>query len=360
MNVPARVRLLLVGAPLRWVHGAAHGAETDRRVVLVEWTATDGTVGWGECPTLSSVGYVTETTARAWAALRDLLVPAALGGRRAEALHCPAATAALADAELDAELRRRGVSLRSHLGGSRRSVRWTAVIAAVDATPASVAGRAVDAVRDGASMVKVKIRPGADVEVLTAVIDAIGDVPVAADANGSYRSYDELVLVDRLGLAYLEQPVSHELPWTTLSEVAMTLSTPVALDESLRGPADLEHALATCAADVMSIKPSRMGGVAGAAAAARRAAGAGSEVFVGGMLELGVGRAAALAIASLEECGLPTDVGPTRRYVERDVTVPVVTTPDGTIEVPDGRGVGVEPLAASLELMTIDEVVLGD
>lgn len=360
MSVPARVRLLLVSAPLRWPHAAAHGVETDRRVVLVEWTSVDGVVGWGECPTLSSAGYVTETTARAWTALRDRLVPAVLAGRRPDARHCPAAAAALADAELDAELRLRGVSLRSHLGGSRRSVRWTAVIAAVDDAPEVVAARAAAAVVDGASMVKVKVRPGADVEVLGAVVDAVGAVPVAADANGSYTSHDELVEVDRLGLAYLEQPVSHEHRWETLAEVRAALSTPVALDESLRGLADLERAVEARAADVVSVKPSRMGGVVAAAAAARRAEGAGLGVFVGGMLELGVGRAAALAVASLDVCGFPTDVGPTHRYVDPDVTGPVATTADGMLEVPEGPGVGVAPVEARLTSMTVDEVVLGD
>lgn len=360
MTPPARVRLLLVGAPLRWSHAAAHGAETERRVVLVEWTAQDGTVGWGECPTLSTAGYVTETTAEAWAGLRDRLVPSVLAGRKAEAGPCRAAAAALADAQLDAELRGRRISLRSHLGGERRTVPWTAVVAAVDEAPGSVAARAAAAVADGASMVKVKIRPGADVGPLTAVIDAVGDVPVAADANGSYAAADELAEVDRLGLAYLEQPLSHRCTWGALAQVRGALSTPVALDESLGGPVDLERMIQADAGDVVSVKPSRMGGVAVAAAAARRAAGAGLGVFVGGMLELGIGRATALAVASLEACDLPTDVGPTRRYVDPDVTAAVGTVADGAVEVPEGPGVGVEPTSAALAAMTIDEVVLGD
>lgn len=360
MNPPARVRLLLVAAPLRWHHVAAHGLEAERRVVLVEWTAVDGSVGWGECPTLSEPGYVTETTAEAWAALRIRLVPALLAGRRPETDGCPAAAAALVDAALDAELRGRGTSLRSHLGGTRRSVRWTAVIAALDATPDVVAARAASAVDEGASMVKVKIRPGSDVDLLRTVIDTVGAVPVAADANGSYTSPEQLAVVDQLGLAYLEQPVSHVHPWEHLAGVCSALSTPVALDESLRRPSDLDRALETRAADVVSIKPSRMGGLAAAAVAARRATTAGLGVFVGGMLELGVGRAGALAVASLEACDLPTDVGPADRYVDPDVTAPLGTTVDGTMAVPDGPGIGVEPTAPALESMTVEEVVFGD
>lgn len=358
MSCPARVRLLLVAAPLRWQHVAASGVETERRVVLVEWTAADGTSGWGECPTLAEPGYVLESTAAAWAGLRDHLVPQVFSGTWPDGGRFPAAAAALADARLDAQLRASGVSLRAHLGATRRSVRWTAVVAAIDSGADECAARAVEAVRDGASMVKVKVRPGADVDVLTAVREAVGAVPVAADANGSYPSPESIAGVDDLGLAYLEQPMTHEASWEDLARVRSALETPVALDESIRSPEHLAAAVAIGAADIVSVKPARVGGIAAAASMASAAEAAGLGVFVGGMLELGIGRAGALAVAALDACGLPTDLGPTRRYVNPDVTADVVTDAGGSVVLPEGAGIGTAPDPDRLESMSIDEIVI--
>ena len=80
--------------------------------------------------------------------------------------------------------------------------------------------------------------------------------------------------------------------------------------------------------------------------------------FVGGMLELGVGRATAAAVAALAACSLPTDLGPSARYVADDVTDPVLTDGDGRLVVPAGPGLGVEVRADRLAAVTLDCVEL--
>ena len=350
--------------PLVRPHRAAHGEESDREVVLVEWTAHDGEVGWGECPTLSHPGYVIGTTDEAWRTLVGELGPSVTsgswspdgaegdgGGART------AAVAALRDARLDAGLHRRGISLCEHLGATRSTVPRCVVLADLGADPGALAQRAVAARDGGASMVKVKIAPGHDAEVITAVRAAVGDLPVAADANGSYREPAELAEVDRCGLAYLEQPFGVGVDWGELASAHRQLRTPIALDESLGSPAAAQQAIAADALDVVSVKPSRLGGIDAAAGVVRLAAGAGLPVFVGGMLELAVGRAGAVALAAMEGCSLPTDLGPSAVYVAPDIADPLVLDDRGRLVVPVGPGLGRRPDPARLRDATVDEVV---
>ncbi len=350
--------------PLVRPHRAAHGLESEREVVLVEWTDRDGEVGWGECPTLSHPGYVIGTTDEAWGTLVGELGPKVAsgswsvddvgdtgGGART------AAVAALRDARLDAGLRRRGVSLSEHLGATRATVRRCVVLADLGGDPGALALRAAAARDGGASMVKVKIAPGHDAEVITAVRAAVGDLPVAADANGSYREPGQLAEVDRCGLAYLEQPFSAAAEWDELASAHRRLRTPIALDESLGSPDATRRAIEAGALDVVSVKPSRLGGIEAAAGVVRLAAAAGLPVFIGGMLELAIGRAGAAALAAMAGCSLPTDLGPSDAYVAPDIAEPLVLDDRGRLVVPAGPGLGRRPDPARLRDDTVDEVV---
>jgi O-succinylbenzoate synthase len=359
---PAQVKDALelhrVRVPLRRGHHWAQGRELDREVVLVGWTRA-GVTGWGECPTLTSAGYATETTEEAWQALVHELGPASLAGRTASVGGVVAASAALADARLDARLRTNGLSLVEHLGARRRSVPRTAVLADLAASPAQLADRADAAAAAGARLVKVKIAPGHDELVLAEVAAALeGRAGLAADANGSYSEVADLAGVDAAGLVYLEQPFDPSLPLDELVALHAALRTPIALDESLVDLAAVRAAVELGAADVVSVKPARLGGVQVAAAAVELAAAAGVRAFVGGMLELGIGRSTAAAVAALDGCTLPTDLGPSSAYVSTDVCEPVVVDGDGDLVVPDGEGCGRVPDPARLVEVAVDVVRL--
>ena len=328
--------------PLLRVHRSARSTETSRESVLVRVQHASGDCGLAECPTLSEPGYVTETTEQAWTALRTELVPRALRGEPCSAPSAPAASAALADALLDARLRAAGVSLSSWLAGggnTRRSVPWCAVLTDVAAGVGQVLREAERALDAGAAMLKVKF---ADPDALTESVVALTarfDVPVAADANGSLDPASAAGL-DGLGLVYVEQPLPHAVALDDLAALCGQMVTPVCLDESLDSVGALTRALQAGALDVASLKPARLGGVEAAAGAAALCGDAGVQCFVGGMFELGVGRAAALALASLPGCTLPTDLGPSGRYFVRDVCEPLRTDALGCVQVPRGAGVG--------------------
>ncbi len=356
---PSRLRFVRVEVPLRNAHHSAREAELVRDVVLVEWTRADGISGWGECPTLGTDAYVTGSTDAAWEALTTSVGPASLGGRPIADTGPVAAVGAVRDARLDAWLRSQGMSLASHLASSRRTVPRTKVIADVGGEPAAVAEIARSAVDAGARMIKVKISPGDDLERVRAVRDAVGAVPVAADANGSYASRSQVEALDRLGLAYLEQPFPSDLGWEDLAELQHGLRTPVALDESISSVTDLVEAAGAGAIGVVSLKPARLGGIEAALGVGMRAAGLGVAAFVGGMLELAIGRAGAAALAANTCCALPTDLGPSSDYVVDDIAEPVVVDGDGDLVVPHGPGNGRVPSVELLRSVTSAELSLG-
>lgn len=350
-----RVRVPLV-RPLR----SAHGTESVRDLVLVRVTLADGTEGWGECSALARPTYTGEYTAGAWAVLADELAPAVLAGREPDVVGHPMASAALATARLDAGLRRRGRRLVEELGAQHgRPAERVAVAAVVgrgdhaDQVVAAVADR----LAEGATLVKLKVTPRpVDLDAVAAVRATWPDLAIAVDGNGSLDPRSASIL-DGFGLAYLEQPAPADALLESAA-LARRLAAPIALDESVTSLAALEVALALGAGSVVNVKPARLGGLVVAADLARHAAEAGCGVFVGGMLETGVGRAAALAVAALPACTLPTDLGPSSRYLAVDLTPPIELDADGLLPVPTGPGIGVVPDPGRLDEVAVDRRLL--
>ncbi len=354
----AALELRRVRVPLLEPFVAAHGTEREREVVLVHAIGHDGRHGWGECVALTRATYTSETTDSAWSYLRDVLAPGWLAGARVEVADHPMAATAMESALVDLDLRATGRSLVAALGAEPRSVESCAVVGmrpSVDATVAAVARR-VDA---GHRSVKLKIEPGRDLDRLQAVHAAFPGLGLAADANGSYTLDDRqlLVRIGATGIGYLEQPLpSHDLGG--LAELASMLPVPVALDESVGSPADLDRAIAAGCGSVVNVKPGRVGGIAASLEVLDRALDAGWDAFVGGMLETGVGRAVALAVASVDTCTLPTDLGPSTQYFADDLTDPIELLEGGRLRAPDSPGIGVVPRMDRLDATTVDRVVV--
>ena len=265
------------------------------------------------------------------------------------------AYAALEEAAVDLALRRAGTSLvdalASLFGPRHPSVAWCAVVGLRDDTPTLVDEIRI-ALEAGAAQVKLKIVPGRDVDVVRSVRDAYPDVALAVDANGSYGSPSMVPSeLSSFGLAYLEQPVAPD-DLRAASAVAEDLGVPVALDESITSLARLVEALELDACSVVSVKPARLGGLVETVRVLQQAESAGLEAFVGGMLETGIGRAIALAVAAQSPCTLPTDVGPTARYFAEDVTEGFEPNAERRMQAPSGPGIGVVPDEDALERFT--------
>jgi len=355
----AEVELVRVHLPLREVHRAGHGELGVRDLVLVRVTLDDGSVGWGECSALTHPTYSSEYTAGALALLRHEVVPWLLGGADRPVVGHPMAASAVVAAHVDALLRRTETSLVERLGSlhgrPRPAVATTAVVSRHDDTD-ELLGSVDERLRSGASMVKLKVTPHPDdMANLGAVRATWPDLALAVDGNGTL-DHRSVAYLDGLDLVYVEQPAPAD-DLLGSARMAERLSCPVALDESATSVAALEVAMTVGAATVFNVKPSRLGGPYAAAAAARHVFDAGGGVFVGGMLESGVGRAAALALASLPVFAIPSDLGPSHRYFENDVTRPLEVDGEGRMIVPRGPGIGLVPDPALLAAVTVERSV---
>lgn len=362
--VLAGVELRRVRMPLAEPFVTAHGTRRRRDIVLVRALVEDGPDGWGECVAEPEPTYWPEYTTAAFDVLEHHLVPRLLDGRSLrEVRGHHMAKAALECAAIDAGLRAEGRSMASFLGATRPVVPTGIAIGmtrTVDET--------VDAVLrwhgQGHRAFKIKVQPGWDVEPLEAVRSTVGDgVALLADANGSYDSgsVDHLTTLRRIadaniGLVAIEQPFEPD-DLVGHARLVRQIDVPVCLDESIGSVAQLESALLLEACDAVSLKAGRVGGLVEARRIHQRCRDAGVSLRCGGMLETGLGRALNLAVAALPGCNLPPDLGPSARYFRTDLTPPFESR-GGTMIVPDGPGLGVEPLPEVLDDLTISHRVL--
>ncbi|MEZ5205197.1 MAG: enolase C-terminal domain-like protein [Acidimicrobiales bacterium] len=358
MTTPVAVRLHRVRYPLRTPHAAAHGVEVERDLILVEVEFADGVIGWGECSALARPTYTSEHTAGAWFVLRDELAPAAVEGRSFDVVGHPMALAAMRGAMLDASGRRRGQNLAGHFAARagfpepRAAVERCAVVGRRDVLDDLVA-EVGELLEGRVDAVKLKVTPQpADLAAVAGVRTAWPDLRLAVDFNGTATS-EAARAVARHGLAYIEQPApAGDLLGS--AQIAAEVDCPVALDESIATVEGLHLAERVGAGRIVNVKPARCGGLEEAIAMLVAARDLGWSAFVGGMVESGVGRAAALCVAAQALPSLPTDLGPSLAYVDVDLTDAIELDELGRVVVPDGPGIGRVPIADRLGAATVD------
>ncbi len=253
---------------------------------------------------------------------------------------------------LDAWLRAQKCSLATYLGATRSSVPVGVSIGIMDGIPQllDAVGEYLD---EGYLRIKLKIEPGWDVEPVRAVRERFGSqVMLQVDANAAYTpaDADRLIELDEFGLALLEQPFA-EGDVRAHAALADRVRTPICLDESIVSASSAAEAIALGACSVVNIKAGRVGGYLEARRVHDACVAAEIPAWCGGMLETGLGQAANLAIAALPGCTLPADIAPSARYFDRDITEPLLMEA-GRMTVPDGPGLGIEPLPDVLAAAT--------
>ncbi len=351
-----RVRLPLVDP-----FASSLGVETERLALLVR-AVTPAAEGWGECVAATEPLYSSEHLEGAEDVIRRFLLPMlasrpwSSAGELASVL-APVkghrmAKAAVETAVLDAELRASGMSLAAHLGAVRRRVASgvaVGIASSLDALVDQVAAH-LDA---GYLRVKLKIRPGWDLEPVRAVRERFGDVALQVDANSSYTLADTRMLaaLDPFDLLLVEQPLAED-DLRGHAELARRIRTPVCLDESVTSARVAATAIALGACSVVNVKAGRVGGYLEARRVHDVCVANGVPVWCGGMLETGIGRAANVALAALPGFTLPGDLSASERYFPTDLTPPFVLD-DGHLRVPEGAGIGVDPLAEVLREVTV-------
>ncbi|HEY9422908.1 MAG TPA: o-succinylbenzoate synthase [Thermoanaerobaculia bacterium] len=343
------------------------GTQSRRRIVLAELRSADGAVGWGECAAGEFPNYSSETPDTCWHALKEWVAPRVLGRTFAGPHEIQPvldenfrghnmAKAAVEMGAWELTARAEGVSLARKLGGTRDRIQ-VGISLGIQDSPEALVARVRAALERGYKKVKIKIKPGADVEYVRAAREALGpEAPLMADANNAYSLADtsSLEALDELGLMMIEQP----LAWDDLLRHAVLqarLKTPVCLDESITSVDRAADMLALGAGRIINIKPGRVGGFRQSLAIHDLCAEEGIPVWCGGMLESGVGRAHNVALASLPNFTLPGDLSPSERYWERDIVTPEWTMDrEGWVDVPvDRPGMGVEPDLDRIEDLTV-------
>lgn len=361
MRVEA-AELIRVEMPLLETFRTANEDLSTRSLLLLRLHTDEGE-GWGECSALPAPSYVPEYLDGEEDVLRKFVLPTllakdavdpdGLAGTLKRIQGHSMAKAAAEMAVLDAHLRAGGVSLAEHLGGGERDRIEAGVTLGIEESVEQLVESAVAYVARGYRAMKLKIRPGWDLEPLSAVREAIGpDVKLMADANGSYSGETtRLRALSGLDLLLIEQP----LPPDRLvehAELARELAIPICLDESILSLGNADDAMKLEACRVINIKAARVGGLTVAKHMHDLAADRGVAVRCGGLLESALGRAANTALGSLPNFTYPPDLAASDRYFARDIA-PSAGLDDGYLPVPKGPGIGVD-----LDEDALDAVVI--
>ncbi len=346
-----RVILREIRLPLVHFFETSFGRTTERRIILVEAVA-EGVSGWGEITCGERPFYNEEWTDGAWLILRDFVAPRVLGetldGADAVAPRLShlrghrMTTGGLEAAVWDLEARQKGLPLWQHIGGGARTEIPCGVSIGIQESVPDLLKKIERELADGYQRIKIKIKPGWDVDVVRAVRREFPHIKLMADANSAYTlaDADHLKRLDEFYLMMIEQPLSHD---DIIDHAALQarLETAICLDECIRSARHAEQAIRVHACRIINIKLGRVGGFREARRVHDVARAAGIPVWCGGMLECGVGRAHNIALSTLPNFVLPGDVSASRRYWARDVIVPPVeVTPAGTIEVRNEPGFG--------------------
>lgn len=354
-----RIELRLIKMPLTAPFETSFGVELVEEHIIVRVDG-EGVTGWGECVASDGPWYSYETNQTAWHVMRDYLIPLLFKSEISSALEFPRLVSRvrghnMAKAGLEAALwdwfaKRQGKSLAQAFGAHRASIP-VGVSIGLQQSPQALVQRVGAFLQEGYARIKIKIKPGHDLELVRAVRAQFPSIGFQVDANSAYSLSDAAIFMamDPYNLLLIEQPLSNDDIYQH-SQLQRELKTPICLDESIHSAADAEAAVELGACRVINIKPGRVSGFTEAIKIHDVCAERNVPVWCGGMLESGIGRAGNVAVAALPNFKLPGDLSASRRYYQEDIVEPeFVVERDGTMRVPSGPGIGVEVVAARLE-----------
>jgi O-succinylbenzoate synthase len=355
--------------PLVHFFETSFGRTYERHIVLVE-VISDGLSGWGEVTSGENPFYNEEWTGSAWLIVRDFAAPRILKHTFEDASQVADRTAHIRGhrmacggveaAAWDLEARRRGVPLAQHIGGGARTEIPCGVSIGIQDSVPKLLKKIETEVNAGYQRIKMKIKPGWDVDVIREVRRAFPKIRLMADANSAYTLADapRLKCLDEFDLMMIEQPLAHDEIIDHV-ELQAQLQTPICLDECIRSAHHAEQAIRMKACRIINIKLGRVGGFREAKRVHDVAQQHGIPVWCGGMLEAGIGRAHNIALATLPNFVLPGDVSASKRYWARDITIPAIEASErGTIAVPSAPGFGYELDHDFLKSVTVREEVI--
>jgi o-succinylbenzoate synthase len=363
-----RLELRLLELPLVHFFETSFGRIDDKHFIIVRADG-DSASGYGECVADNDPYYSAETNETAWHVISEFIAPRVLGLDFAHPRDIfPAlksirghnmAKAAVEMAAWDLYAREQREPIWRMLGGVRDRISSGVSIGIQRSLP-DLAANVERELSAGYRRIKIKVKPGWDIEPVRLIRDRFGSIPLMVDANAAYVPDDaeHLAALDEYELMMIEQPLDYD-DIVDHARLQRRLKTPICLDESIKSVGAAREAIAGGACRIINIKPGRIGGFGESIRLHDLCAQQGIPVWHGGMLESGIGRTANIHLSTLPNFTLPGDVAASRRYFDPDlIEPPVVVAADGTIAVPSGPGLGVAIHDDRIERATRRRVVL--
>jgi len=360
-----RLELREIELPLKSPFETSFGRTTRRRILILRAFDKDGASGYGECVAAENPFFNHETIDTAWLIttrhVAPLLAAAGVGSAAqvSQALgpirENRMAKAGVEAAIWDLEAKTAQTPLWRHINGTRGEI-ICGVSIGLQSSDEALLDKVSREVESGYQRIKIKIKPGNDIQLVEAIRKQFPDITLSVDANSAYELETDTPMLKRLddyNLLMIEQPLA---PGDLVdhSKLQRELRTPICLDESIVCLANARHAHELGACRIINIKLGRVGGYYEARAIQSFAQDHGLPVWCGGMLEAGIGRAHNIALSTLPGFTLPGDVSASERYWEEDIIEPPVTVSrEGTIKAPTGPGIGYEVNEARIEALTV-------
>lgn len=351
--------------PLKNPFTTSFGTIKEKDFLLLEAVSEEGLIGFGECVAFDAPWYSEETTKTCWHMLEDFLIPSILhreishpnevgllfAGIRKNQM----AKATIEGAVWELYAKETNQSLAKALGGNKEKIE-VGISLGIQPTMEKQIEVVRKYVEQGYKRIKVKIKPGWDVEMLRELRKAFPDVPIMADANSAYTLNDINLLkqLDEFQLMMIEQPLAYDdiIDHAILQK---QIKTPICLDESIVSLDDARKAIELGSCGVINIKIGRVGGLSEAKRIHDYCKKKGIPVWCGGMLEAGIGRAHNIALTTLTNFVLPGDTAGSSHYFDKDIIQPEVVVEKGYITVPTSVGIGYEPDIEAIEAYTLSK-----
>lgn len=337
---------------------------------IIEVIDEDGVSGFGETEAFTTPWYTEETTQTNRHVIETFLVPLLvakpishpeeIAERFQKIRRNNMAKAAVESAVWDLFAKKKNQPLYQMIGGTKQVID-VGVSIGLQTSTNKLLQVIEEKLSDGYKRVKLKIKPGNDVELVREVRRAFPTIDLMVDANSAYKLSDLKILkqLDQFDLQMIEQPLAND-DFVEHAFLQKQLQTPICLDESIHTYSDVKTAVALGSCQIINVKMSRVGGMKHVKEIEKYATEHNIALWCGGMLEAGVGRAHSLAVASLGQFILPGDTAASANYWQRDIISPAVHVKNGQVHIPNKPGIGYEVDREALKYFTVEKIVLNN
>lgn len=364
-----RIELNVIQAPYLTPFETSFAKQEEKTAMIVK-VFSDSMVGYGECTALNGPFYSHETVKTCMHMMKDFIGPAMMrkdidgpedlrralffirGNRMA--------MAAVEMAYWDLEAKAKGIPLATMLGGTQDEID-SGVSIGIKESIETLLESIDEHLALNYKKIKIKIKPGWDVEIVKAVRKEFPTIPLMVDANSAYTLKDihRFKEMDDYDLLMIEQPLAYD-DIVDHAKLQKEIKTPICLDESIHSCDDARKAIELGSCKIINIKPSRVGGFYESKRIHDYCMEKGIALWCGGMMEFGIGRVHNICLSSLPNFTLPSDVSASKRYFKEDITVPRVDiTKEGTVLVPNEKNTIIyEVQDRVIEKYTVEKTVL--